>query len=132
MSKFKINQFDPTLYPRKLWVVEGGTIEDIKRCFSEPETEKDFEIEQSKVDSSNALTFEAKHKESGYYGVVVWLHNRAEADFGTLTHEAIHAMHLICKACYVYTDYDNDEPQAYLGGFIGDCLWQTKTHSFRE
>lgn len=32
-SKFQIRQFELTIYPRKLWVVKGGSFKDIERTF---------------------------------------------------------------------------------------------------
>ena len=32
-----IHQFNPTIYPRKLWVMKGGSIDDILDAFTEPD-----------------------------------------------------------------------------------------------
>lgn len=39
-SKFQIRQFELTIYPRKLWVVKGGTFKDIERTFYIEESEE--------------------------------------------------------------------------------------------
>lgn len=39
-SKFQIRQFELTIYPRKLWVVKGGSFKDIERTFYIEESEE--------------------------------------------------------------------------------------------
>lgn len=131
MSKFKVHQFDPTIYPRKFWVCEGGTREDISRVFQDMDyTDKDIEAEE--VESSNALTFPAIMRETREYGVVVWLHHKSKCDWSAVTHEAVHAANFIFLACGVGLDLENDEPQAYLAGFCGDCITQVKLRKFKS
>lgn len=34
MSNFKLHEFHPQIYPRRLWVAKGGTFEDISALFT--------------------------------------------------------------------------------------------------
>ena len=40
IKKTVIHQFDPTIYPRKLWVMKGGSVNYILDAFTEPDGEE--------------------------------------------------------------------------------------------
>lgn len=51
---------------------------------------------------------------------------------GTITHEAIHATHLIAQERGIEADFLNDEPIAYLAEFITDEIYKLMTkHNFK-
>lgn len=51
---------------------------------------------------------------------------------GTITHEAIHATHLIAQKRGIEADFLNDEPITYLAEFITDEIYKLMTkHNFK-
>lgn len=73
-SKFQIRQFELTIYPRKLWVVKGGSFKDIERTFYIEESE---EVEDM-LKSCKAITFRASIKDGDWLGVVVYIKQKWE------------------------------------------------------
>jgi len=77
-KKFKIHEFTPTIYPRKLWVCEGGTREDIREAFLDIDRDP-LCVNQNIIDNSVVLVQPfAILKETNYLGVIVWLYNDVE------------------------------------------------------
>ena len=124
MKKFRYYEYDPVIYPRKLWVCVRGSITDIAKTFDDKDG-SDKVISEEDVENSVAFTFPAILHESMDYGVVVWLHRLSAVDDATVTHEAIHAENFMFSQLGVALDLENDEAQAYLGGFIGSCIAKT-------
>lgn len=125
-GKFQIHQFEPTIYPRKLWVVKGGSFKDIERAFYIEEC-KDVE---DMLKSCKAIAFRASIKYDGQLGVVVYLNHKMSVM--DIAHEALHVSSFILSDVGVKADFFNDEAQAYLVGFSADCINQVVTGRFRE
>lgn len=121
MAKFVIHKFDPIIYPRKIWVAKGGTKKDIADFFNDIYGDP-YCLSDSIVDSSYAISDDVLERETGDYGVIIWLHNLNEVTTGKISHEADHAANMIYKAIGAKVDCSNDEPHAYLVGFIADCI----------
>lgn len=121
MAKFEIYKFDPIIYPRKVWVAKGGSKKDLSDLFDDSESDP-YMLSDDVVKSSYAITDDVTERSSGDYGVVVWLHKPKDLTTGTLAHEADHAANLIFKAIGAKVDVSNDEPHAYLVGFVTDCI----------
>ena len=61
IKKTVIHQFDPTIYPRKLWVIKSGSVNDILDAFTEPDGEEiNLVIYTGKEPS--AMTIKVIHK----------------------------------------------------------------------
>lgn len=124
--KFQIHQFEPTIYPRKLWVAKGGSFKDIERAFYIEECK---EVEDM-IKSCKAITFRASIKDGAWLGVVVYLNHKMSVM--DIAHEALHVSSFILSDVGVKGDFCNDEAQAYLVGFSADCINQVATGRFRE
>ena len=132
IKKTVIHQFDPTIYPRKLWVMKGGSVNDILDAFTEPDGEEiNLVIYTGKEPS--AMTIKVIHKESRYYGVLVWLCD-GKANIENVAHEAVHVASCIFDDLGMTMGFDGgkDEHFAYLVGFAADCINQVRTNKFRE
>lgn len=125
MKKFQIYKFDPVIYPRKIWVATGGERKDIADHFDDEDGDPYF-LSESIKDSSHAITGSVSDRDTGDYGELVWLHSPADITIGIMAHEADHAANLIFKAIGANVDVTNDEPHAYLVGFITDCIEKVK------
>lgn len=131
-KKTKIHQFNPTIYPRKLWVMKGGSSDDISDAFKEPDGEEiRLCIEGGK--EPGAMTLKVCHKETGYLGVLVWL-CESSISVSDVAHESVHVASCIfddCNMTFGFSD-GKDEHFAYLVGFAADCINQVRTNKFRE
>lgn len=130
MSKVQFHQFDPIIYPRKLWVVITNNCDSIKQQF-------DYECENELDDiikTSDAFVFACTCKESREIGVCVVFTNRKNMDAKTITHESVHIASNIFLDCNMTMGFDGgkDEHFAYLAGWAAECINQVKTNKFKD
>ena len=131
MSKFRIEKFDPVIYPRKVWVAKGGTKENLADIFDDMEGDQ-YIVSDEVVTSSYAITDEVMERSSGEYGVFVRLHKLNDVNTGTMAHEADHAANLIFKAIGAKVDCTNDETHAYLVGYITNCIEKVRKNETKN
>ena len=127
MSKCKVHEFDPQIYPRKLWIIKGGLPGDIKDMFILRDgKEIDFE-----VDDYDAVTYSVMLKEKKKYGELIWYPDEEKIDPDRITHESVHAAMDIFGDIGAEVDIENQDPFAYLAGWIADCIDQVKRDKFK-
>ena len=130
MGKLKVHEFDPVLYPRKIWVVKGTGMDMQQKIKDAYRTPDDDSLSMDEVNKVKAVVWNVMETaERHEYGVLIWL--RTKVDPGVAAHESIHAANYICRDCDIHFDALNDEHYAYLVGFIADCIWQTWTGKFK-
>lgn len=130
-QKSLIHQFDPTIYPRLLWVVKGGSHDYIHNAFSDYNGDK-LLIPDDYKDRYGAMVFRVKMKSNKRLGNLVWLVSKKDVD--TIAHESVHVASNIFSDCNIAMGFNDgqDEHFAYLVGFVADCLWQVVTGRFRN
>lgn len=128
MSK-QIHQFDPVIYPRKLFVLKGGDSELIKRHFTDTD-KSELVINEEIGDEFDGIVYKVKSKDNGYLGSLVWI--STSVNIGVIAHEASHvAMDILSDIGYKLDD-ENQEPLSYMIGWVADCIWQVKTGKFKD
>lgn len=127
MLKIKINddviyEFDPVIYPRKIWITVGCNPETLNKVFPEGGSDdRRFEDLKSYQDAVVHSVRKLKPKKQG--GVLLWF---VDADslssLEIITHECSHVASEIFAYIGAKHDVDNQEPFAYLTGFVGKCI----------
>lgn len=121
MSKIIIKQFDTIIYPRQIWIAAGGTREDIAENFKDDDGDP-FYISPERIKNSEAMAFSVYDKNKTCCGSLVWFHDPDCITLRNVTHESVHAANFIFSDLGIKADADNDEAQAYLAGFVADCI----------
>ena len=113
-----MHEFDPIIYPRKLWVVVTESEEFIHDNF---DIEYDIEGFSNKFD---AIVFPAQIKEGNYLGVIVAFRSKSEMSVKNIAHESVHISSVIFNDCNMTMGFDGgkDEHFAYLTGWAADCI----------
>lgn len=114
----QIHEFDCEIYPRKLWVAVGVPYEVIKDMF------EDVTPMGKNADAQVEMTRRKKPNVKG--GVLIWFSNRKAMTTWVITHESIHAALDIFEYIGAYPDPKNQEPFAYLCGWIAKCIDEVK------
>lgn len=127
MSKSKVHEFHPQIYPRRLWVIKGGLLGDIKEMFSQRDG-KELDLGDEDYD---ALTYSVMLKDTKKLGELIWFPEETSIDHEKVTHESVHAAMDIFRDIGADIDTDNQEPFAYLVGWIADCIEQVKRNIFK-
>lgn len=106
-------EFDPVIYPRKLWVHIGGDFKEVaNKCFDG--------IAMPEDDEYGGITYyRAERKSDKKYGVLVSFQSKKDMTMGNISHESSHVVDAIEKACGI--DH-GDEPSAYLFGWVASCI----------
>lgn len=116
MEKQKIYEFDPQIYPRKLWVaVTKGTFSDV------------FDTELKELgEYDNADVNNVHHKEKDLGGLLIRFRSADEITAENTTHESTHVAIEIFDYIEARIDTNNQEPFAYLCGWVAGCIEEVK------
>lgn len=121
-----IDEFSNYIYPRMLWVMNGGTIEQIQRNFLD---EYGQEITYDGVDSL-ACVYAVTSVSSGLRGFLVWIRGK-RLTTSDIAHEAVHVAMSIYHDVGAVADANNQEPFAYLVGWAAQCISWVCNHKIR-
>lgn len=122
MSKFRIYEFHPQVYPRRLWVAVGGTFGDIKTRFTAYNGEE-LEVTADFI----AVTYIVQTRDDNkYLGHLIWFLSAKDMTTANITHEAYHASMDLFGMIGCKMHYDDQEPFAYLVGWVVDCIDKVK------
>lgn len=115
-DKTIIHEFDPCIYPRLLWVVKGGELDEIRKTLEFGEL--------SEEDKSNgAITLSAYDKENERGGFLVWFPQSKDMSRGDwIAHEASHVALGIFDYIGAEAKASDSEPFAYLVGWVFKCI----------
>lgn len=114
-----IHEFDPKIYPRLLWVTYGCPTAVLKGMFGGEA--------QDMAKNTDAETIICQRKKPDVRGgVLIRFENKAAMTTKTIAHEAVHAALDIFDYVDARISSDNQEPFAYLVGWIADCCWQVR------
>ena len=127
MKLMQIHIFDPVIYPVKLYVVKYPNEEEVNDKF----TNHNFTpLNYTTHENTHATTWcsVVRLKETNKFGVLVIIHsNRLTA--GYIAHEATHAARVIWD--WLTENTTGAEANAYLVGWISDCINQVRTNKFK-
>lgn len=109
-------EFDPQIYPRKLWVaVTKGTFSDV------------FDTELKELgEYDNADVNNVHHKEKDFGGLLIRFRSADEITAENTTHESTHVAIEIFDYIEARMDTNNQEPFAYLCGWVAGCIEEVK------
>lgn len=110
-----VYEFDPTIYPRKLWV--AVTTSPLKNKFEQALAWD--ESAYAMVDN----VYDFKHDKGG---ILIRFENVEAMSVGNITHESIHAACEILDYVGSFIDTKNQEHLAYLAGWIAKCCGEVK------
>ena len=121
-KKVIIHEFDPVIYPRKLWVVATSKMTAITDRFLDKESKG--EMVYINGDHFSAITQKVSEKGSGRHGVIIVFVTKKEMTTKLIAHESTHA------ARYIWNELGEDETgteaNAYLVGWIAECCEKVK------
>jgi hypothetical protein len=110
----QIHEFDPVLYPRKLWVCFKVTREVLEERFSFVGN-----IEDNWFNDNGATTSMVNDKETNLGGLLVWT-SSPKLSVNHMAHEASHVANFIFD--YIGEDNNKGECYAYLVGWAAECI----------
>lgn len=115
-NNIQIHEFDPVIYPYRLWVCVADDLGPIKERFL---TNKEKEIEGDFA-SFKAMAISAIEREDRHsHGVVIVFKKKEYASNGIIAHECYHATQSLWES--IQETYPSEEATAYLLQWFVEC-----------
>lgn len=121
-------EFDPVIYPTRLWVCVKPKLEDVEDVFYS--VNKDGSIAEGCFVPDDLLsptsyltTHVVGRKSSGWMGCLVSILKPKETKAGLIAHEALHCTSFTCLSMGITCNsFDDSEPWAYYTQWVADCI----------
>lgn len=126
--KSVIYEFDPVIYPTRLWVCKKPSVEDVSELFYPFNNNGEvvdsfgdvFEYDNGKY----ANTLIVGNKKSRMRGCLVSIFLPGECGAGVCSHEALHYIAYLSDQFDIpLGSFDTSEPLAYLEQWATNCIW---------
>lgn len=131
--KGKIYEFDPLIYPTRLWIGIEVPYQAISEKFYSILSDgsvADFSdgVEERGI-TAIATCYPVGDKESGWKGVFCHIHRPKLMSVGVMAHEAEHIVCWICEQLGIQSaTFDDSEPRAYLIQWITERFNEVKNN----
>lgn len=121
--KTTIHEFDPQIYPRLLWVVKGGELEEIRKTLEFGDIEDDFQS------TGGAITISAYDNEKKKGGFLVWFPKASEiTNLDWIAHESTHVALGVFGYVGAEARAEESEPFSYLVGWAFKCMEEVRKY----
>ena len=124
----KIFEFNPVLFPTRVWVTTCTDVCVIARKFYALDDQGEV-IEKFPGDTFNdektvAQTTVVQDRKSGIDGCLVTIHRIADVTPGIMVHEANHCADWLCDQFGIYScTFQTGETTSYYEQWVTDCIW---------
>ena len=126
LNSMNIHEFNPVIYPYKVWIVINKNPAGIADRFKEYDGSK-IVFAQGDVDRSEAFTMPVQSKEKPlFYGVVLFFRSKKSMSYELVAHEASHAAKYLFD--HIGADVSHHEPFEYVIGWIARCCEEVKRY----
>ena len=125
--KDKIYEFDPVIYPTRLWVSILPDFKTVDREFylldDNDEVVDDSKSEFDSHGSAIVTTFVVANKKSGWKGCLVVIWRKSQCGCGICAHEATHVYDWFDKELGLNCqEWGNDEPKSYFVQWVANSI----------
>lgn len=126
-SKGRIIEFNPVIYPTRIWVSHKPEFKVIEKEFDfldyEDEVVDEPLSEWKEHSKAIATTFSVVCKYNGWMGCLVVVFRKAEADVGIIAHEAGHCCDWLCDHFGIEGfSYKDGEARQYYTQWVANCI----------
>lgn len=119
----KVYEFNPVIYPFKLWIVVEKTPEGIPEHFLGHDNLPIVNVVQD-TKKLAAFTMIAVKKENKHRGALMYFRSRRMMDFELVAHESSHAAKFLFD--HIGAEIKDHEPFEYALGWIAGCCEKVK------
>ena len=125
-KKLIIDQYDPQIYPRLLWCCKNAKLSDLQKRFVLRDKK---EIDESWHPQEGVYTLYVEEISTKKYGCLVnfpdYVFKDKDNFINVITHEAEHVKNSIFYDIHLDGGIEADEADAYLVGWIAQCIYNT-------
>lgn len=128
MSIVKIHEFDPVIYPFKLWVCCTDNYKTLNTRFYSSE-KQDLDI--TPIYDNEGVTYYVKERcYMGHYGCLVVFTRKEYFNIKLMAHEAAHVCDYLWE--HVNEGEVGDEANAYFMGWVVDSMDKARKHKNKK
>lgn len=120
-----IHEFDPVIYPYKLWVIISKDPTSITDNFLQYNGDPIVDIEKD-TEMLGAFTMPVTDKKQTSFGVIIFFRSKNDINYNIAAHEASHAAKYLFD--HIGADVKHHEPFEYVVGWIADCIGKVKSN----
>ena len=123
-----VHEFNPVVYPFRLWVIKKPTNSDIKDNFYSIDNRYEtYDIDDDLLDrqseKANAWVLPVARKDDKRLGALICIEEPRQMTVGKIAHEATHVVDWVCEHIDLKGfSYAEGEARAYLTGWVADCI----------
>lgn len=124
MAKSKVYEFNPVIYPTRLWISIKPTIEEIQKDFILLDDD-DEEIDGKEPFSRTTIaqTFSVAHRKSTWMGCYIAILLPKQCDVGIIAHESGHVTDWLCDHFGVSGfSFMDGEARQYYAQWVARCM----------
>lgn len=118
-----IHEFDPVIYPRKIWITYDATPDELNDYFP---TGDYLDNKFKEENGYEGITYRTADRNNKGGVLIRFADNNEAMESWNMLHEAIHAAGIICQYVGIQADFDNDEAFTYLATWIMKCCERVK------
>lgn len=118
MKKSIIHEFDPVIYPVKIWIAITDDLNEVSEIFMDYDTKEG--ISPKFNDKLQAFIQPVARMSDGKIGFLSVFRSMKYCDTKTIAHEATHVARFIWD--YLGETITGTEADAYLVGWIAECI----------
>jgi hypothetical protein len=136
-KKSQIYEFNPQVYPFRLWVCINPSLEDLQDKYyalTDNMERTDFTPDTWNRDTFCIATcIPVSDKESGWVGILCSIFRKDKMSVGVTAHEASHISDFISDSFGVGGfSFDDGEARAYIVQWAADCIWKVKSGKLKN
>ena len=127
----KIIEFNPTIYPRLLWVVTGkDSAKWLSEAFEGPNGEF-LDLDAINAGARASTWARVRRKDTNKLGALVCLVDKYN-DVEVAAHEAVHVANGIFYDLDIQLEFTADEHYAHFVGWVANCIWKVASGKVKE
>ena len=129
-NKIQIHEFDPVIYPLKLWIIKNPTVSFLTDNFGGI----DEEFHPVEMKNSNASVWDrpVMLKETKKYGLLLSVYDMKSFTADTMAHEATHMADILWGWINEKELSMRSEANAYLVGWMVKCMCEFKSYKNKK
>lgn len=121
----RIHEFDPVIYPYKLWIVIDKQPTIISEAFDEY-SGNPIEFIERDTNNLEAFAMPVSKKENSNYGVVLFFRSKKSMSYELVAHESSHAAKYLFE--HIGAEMKEHEPFEFVIGWIAGCCEKVKNN----
>ena len=124
----KIHEFDPVIYPYKLWIIVDKNRSNIADNFKHVDGKRIKNIAKNTKNLA-AFVMPVVSKKNPEFGVIICFYSIDCITFEIVAHESSHAAKYLFK--HINADINEHEPFEFAVGWIAKCCEEVKNNKLK-